>query len=544
MMDGLKDKHRRAIIDILSASERVERAILFGSRAMGTFTPTSDVDIVLYGNELTPTDRSKLAAAIDELTMPQQVDLLLHKSIKKRELLEHIEKHGVEWWRRSWDMGIRWPEVAFGDVLLNGTRNGIYKKKEFHGSGVKIVNMGELFANPRLYSIPMKRVELTSKEKDKSCLQPGDLLFARRSLVAEGAGKCSIVMEVDEPTTFESSIIRARPDSNKLHSLFAYYLFNSPHGKYLLGTILRHVAVAGITGSDLVRLNVPLPPMSDQRSTAHILGSLDDKIELNRRMNQTLEAMARAIFKSWFVDFDPVHAKAEGRSTGLPDDIAALFPDSLEDSELGEIPKGWSLRSLYDSAEYINGAAYRNFHFTDEDGALPIVKIAELKNGITGQTKFTKRELDDKYRIRDGEILLSWSGNPDTSIGTFIWCGGPAWLNQHIFRVLPHLPIEKHFVFFLLKYLRPVFAEIARDKQTTGLGHFTARDMKRLIVVDPPESILTKFNDSVGPMFDRWYGNFFESNTLASLRDTLLPKLISGELRVPDAEKFVEEAGL
>lgn len=234
MMDGLKDKHRRAIIDILSASERVERAILFGSRAMGTFTPTSDVDIVLYGNELTPTDRSKLAAAIDELTMPQQVDLLLHKSIKKRELLEHIEKHGVEWWRRSWDMGIRWPEVAFGDVLLNGTRNGIYKKKEFHGSGVKIVNMGELFANPRLYSIPMKRVELTSKEKDKSCLQPGDLLFARRSLVAEGAGKCSIVMEVDEPTTFESSIIRARPDSNKLHSLFAYYLFNSPHGKYFI----------------------------------------------------------------------------------------------------------------------------------------------------------------------------------------------------------------------------------------------------------------------------------------------------------------------
>ena len=130
-------------------------------------------------------------------------------------------------------MAINWPEVPFSDVLLNGTRNGIYKKKEFHGSGVKIVNMGELFANSRLFSISMKRVELTSKEKEKSCLQRGDLLFARRSLVAEGAGKCSIVMEIDEPTTFESSIIRARPDSDKLDSLFAYYLFSSPHGKYL-----------------------------------------------------------------------------------------------------------------------------------------------------------------------------------------------------------------------------------------------------------------------------------------------------------------------
>lgn len=105
MTDGLKEKHRKAIIDILSANERVERVVLFGSRAMGTFTPTSDVDIVLYGAELTPTDRSKLAAAIDELPMPQQVDLLLHKSIKKRELLDHIEKHGVEWWRRSRAMG-------------------------------------------------------------------------------------------------------------------------------------------------------------------------------------------------------------------------------------------------------------------------------------------------------------------------------------------------------------------------------------------------------------------------------------------------------
>ena len=121
-----------------------------------------------------------------------------------------------------------WRTAEFGRVLAGGTRNGIYKKKDFHGTGARIVNMGELFAHPRLYDIPMKRVRLTETELARSSLAAGDLLFARRSLVAEGAGKCSIVMEVSEPTVFESSIIRARPDPAKADSLFLYYYFNSP----------------------------------------------------------------------------------------------------------------------------------------------------------------------------------------------------------------------------------------------------------------------------------------------------------------------------
>lgn len=288
------------------------------------------------------------------------------------------------------------------------------------------------------------------------------------------------------------------------------------------------------------QLKMPLPPLPQQHAIANILGALDDKIELNKKMNETLEAMARAVFKSWFVDFDPVRAKAEGRDTGLPKEIADIFPDSFKDSELGEIPKGWESRSLYDSAEYINGAAYRDFHFIEEEGALPIVKIAELKIGITGQTKFTKTELNNKYRIDDGEILLSWSGNPDTSIDTFVWTGGAAWLNQHIFRVLPHIESEKYFIFYLLKYLRPVLAEIARNKQTTGLGHFTARDMKHMAVIYPPDKILHSFNTIGSPIFERWYENLFTSNTLAAIRDALLPKLISGEMAVPELEKCLE----
>jgi type I restriction enzyme S subunit len=220
-------------------------------------------------------------------------------------------------------MAGEWRPVPFERLLSEPVRNGVYKPKAFHGRGAKIVNMGELFAYRRLHAIPMKRVELSNSESARFTLSKGDLLFARRSLVAEGAGKCSVVLDVDEPTTFESSIIRARPDSAKADPLFLYYFFNSTGGLHCLDTIRRQVAVAGITGSDLSRLEIPTPPLPEQRVIAHILGTLDDKIELNRRMNETLEVMARALFKSWFVDFDPVRAKAEGPASRSPSPISS-----------------------------------------------------------------------------------------------------------------------------------------------------------------------------------------------------------------------------
>jgi type I restriction enzyme S subunit len=286
-----------------------------------------------------------------------------------------------------------------------------------------------------------------------------------------------------------------------------------------------------------------LPPPGEQRAIVRILGALDDKIELNRRMNETLEELARSIFKSWFVDFDPVRAKAEGRQpVGMDAETAAMFPDQLDQSKLGDAPRGWSVRSLYDSATYINGAAYRDFHFCDPADGLPIIKIAELKSGVTEQTRFTNTVLHERYRLDSGDILFSWSGNPDTSIDTFVWTHGPAWLNQHIFKVVPHVPEERVFIFRLLRHLRPVFAEIARDKQTTGLGHVTAADMKRLWVVSPSRDILVAANRVLGPLYDRWFASTNESQSIAELRDLLLPKLISGELRIKDAEKLAEAA--
>lgn len=294
---------------------------------------------------------------------------------------------------------------------------------------------------------------------------------------------------------------------------------------------------------DIPNFELMIPPLVEQAEIARVLGAIDNRITLLRETNATLEAIAQALFKSWFVDFDPVHAKAEGRQPeGMDATTAALFPDSFEESELGLVPKGWMTRPIYDMATYINGAAYKAFEPNAERRGLPIIKIAELKAGISAQTAFSDVAMPDKYLIETGDILFSWSGNPDTSIDTFVWQHAPALLNQHIFRVLPHEAVERSFVLQMLRNLKPVFAELARNKQTTGLGHVTVADLKRLHVIHPPQSVIEQFNILAVPIHQKIFGNEQQAQALTQLRDTLLPRLISGQLRLPEAEALVAEA--
>jgi type I restriction enzyme S subunit len=315
---------------------------------------------------------------------------------------------------------------------------------------------------------------------------------------------------------------------------------------YLLKTIrysdyLDKAAVPGINRNDVHQAKVFLPPIPEQKSIAQTMLCIDERIRTHQKQNITLEEVTRAIFKSWFVDFDPVRAKAEGRvPEGMDADTAALFPCKFVDSKTGALPKDWTPMPLYGIAEFSNGAAYKDIHFSPRSEGLPIIKIAELKAGVTESTKFTVVDLGERYRIEQDEVLFSWSGNPDTSIDTFIWSGGPAWLNQHIFRVRENGTASLTWAYVQLKELRSAFAEIARDKQTTGLGHVTIADMKRLMVCKPSAEVAQRFDEVASPLLDRIASNQLTVRLLASIRDTLLPRLISGKLRLPDAEKLIE----
>ncbi len=280
---------------------------------------------------------------------------------------------------------------------------------------------------------------------------------------------------------------------------------------------------------DLAGVNVPLPPLPQQRAVAHVLGTLDDKIELNRRLNETLESIARALFKSWFVDFDPVHAKAEGRDPGLPPHLADLFPDSFEDSELGEIPTGWRVRGLDEIATYLNGLALQKYP-PDDSGSLPVIKIAQLRAGHTDGADRASPDIPPAYVVEDGDVLFSWSG----SLEVEIWCGGRGALNQHLFKVTSDR-FPRWFYFFWTRDHLPDFRGIAAGKATT-MGHIQRGHLSAARALVPPPRLVEAMSAHFEPLLDDLIAGRLQSRTLAALRDALLPKLIAGELRVSDVE--------
>jgi len=432
---------------------------------------------------------------------------------------------------------------TFEQLLSEPVRNGIYKPKEFHGRGTKIVNMGELFAHPRLHAVPMKRVELSSSETERFLLSEGDLLFARRSLVAEGAGKCSIVLQIDEPTTFESSIIRARPDQSKADALFLYYFFNSASGLHSLDTIRRQVAVAGITGGDLSRLEILIPPLTEQRAIAHILGTLDDKIELNRRMKETLEATARALFKSWFVDFNPVRAKAEGWHQGLPKSTADLFPDSFEESEIGEIPKGWNVKSLGDILLDIDVGGRPKGGVSEYVSGIPSIgaeSIVGLGMFDFSKTKYIPEEFFERMKrghLKSRDVLLYKDGGRPGEFEPHVTLFGDGFpfakcaINEHVYRLRAKEEFGQNLLYFWLS--SDFTMEEMRVKGTgVAIPGLNSTQAKSLTTLVPPASVACAFNRLVEPCISRLLHACNESRTLAILRDTLSPKLISGELTV------------
>jgi type I restriction enzyme S subunit len=322
-------------------------------------------------------------------------------------------------------------------------------------------------------------------------------------------------------------MVAVRADPKKIYPLYLFALLRSPEVQTRIGNMHVGTLIPHFKKGDFDKLILPVPDQKSQHLIGDTYFELSQKIESNCRMGATLEAMARAVFKSWFVDFDPVRRNSEGGES-RPED--SLFPDAFEDSAIGQIPTGWEVMSLYETATYRNGAPFKPADFCPNEDGLPVVKIAELKSGLSDQTKWSTKQLGSDQMIDTGDLLYSWSGSPDTSLDAFLWSNGPGLVNQHIFKVITSSDAEKRFVYYLLKHLRPVLVETARDKQTTGLGHVTVADMKRLQVCRPPKDILAAFDRLITPIFDKAFANTVESQTLATLRDTLLPRLLDGSV--------------
>jgi len=330
----------------------------------------------------------------------------------------------------------------------------------------------------------------------------------------------------------EFIVFRGRPGVT--NDDFVFYLIKSP--------LVHSYAVSQMTGTSgrqrvptdsLKHLTIPLPSLTEQKAIAHILGTLDDKIALNRRMNATLEAMARALFKAWFVDFEPVRAKMSGRwqrgqsLPGLPAHLYDLFPDRLVPSELGEIPEGWYILSLDEIATYLNGIAWQKYRAKEGSPTLPVIKIRELRDGFSAATNYTHTDVPQELIIQDGDIIFSWSG----TLLVKIWTRGIGVLNQHLFKVVSDSYPKWFYYHWTLEYLKQ-FQGIASDKATT-MGHIKRRHLSEAKVLAPQPELLTEMSDIMEPLLQKQIRISVESRLLTQLRDTLLPRLLQGDLEVP-----------
>jgi len=362
-----------------------------------------------------------------------------------------------------------------------------------------------------------------------------EALFAEPILVTGRVGTLGVINSTQGPSWPSDNTLVIVPNMSRVNHDFLYYGLALTIGR--LVAYNRGTSNPLIVQRDVKMLPLPLPPIPVQERIAHILGMLDDKIELNRRMSRTLERIAAAIFKSWFIDFDPVRAKATGDPTagGLPAEIADLFPDSFEDSELGPIPKGWEVRPLDEIADYLNGLPCQKHPPVEGQKSLPVIKIRELRQGITSNSDRATVDVPPKYIVEDGDILFSWSG----SLLVTIWCGGRSVLNQHVFKVTSEV-YPKWFFYRATKHHLEAFQRIASDKATT-MGHIKRHHLADAKVAVPSEALMQKCNKVLGTMLDRRINALKQARILAITRDTLLPKLLSGEIDVSAFESLAEE---
>ncbi len=440
-------------------------------------------------------------------------------------------------------MGSDWETVRLGDYadVQTGPFGSQLHKKDYVDIGTPIITVEHLGDNRIMHSNLPRVSEKDRLRLRKYWMQQGDIVFSRVGSVDRSA----YVHKQEDGWLFSGRCLRVRVRDTNLDSRFLSFFFGLESVKEHIRQIAVGATMPSLNTSLLSNIKIVVPPISEQRAIAHILGSLDDKIELNRRMNQTLEAMARAIFKSWFVDFDPVRAKAEGRPTGLPDDIATLFPDKFENSELGEIPKGWKVKPIGQSVKCVGGStpSTKNAAFWD-GGKTPFVTPKDMSSLTSPVILDTSRHITDagvdkisSGRLPIGTVILS-SRAP---IGYLAITEVPVSLNQGVIAMICNKNLPNHYVLY---WTETNMETIKSNAGGTTFAEISKRNFRPIPVVDPQKLVLDAFVQQVELLHKQVVLNLQDSNTLASLRDILLPKLVSGELRVPDAEKFVEETGL
>jgi type I restriction enzyme, S subunit len=419
-----------------------------------------------------------------------------------------------------------WSTIPFQELYAEPSRNGLNRPKRVRGSGYRMVNMGELFAHDRIKDLDMDLVPMNESEKITYRLKIGDLLFARQSLVAEGAGKCSIILEVPEITTFESHLIRVRLNSNKANSLFYYYYFKSPQGKGNIQSLVMQVAAAGIRGSELSLLRVPYPPLKNQRGISDILSAYDRLIENNTRRIKILEEMAQLLYREWFINFRfPGYEEVE-----------------LVESAIGFIPEGWEVKALDEISEEIidyRGKTPKKLGSAWSSSGILAISAKNIKQG--------KLVNLDKANFVDANLYAKWMKIELAQYDILMTSEAPLGelyyivnrkkfcLSQRVFGIRANIQvIEPIFLFLGLSSPFGQHELTSRQSGTTVVG-IRQSELRQTRFAVPPLNLQKTAAKALNNFYCQIDVLANKNCNLRQTLDRLLPKLISGEI---DVEAF------
>ena len=451
-------------------------------------------------------------------------------------------------------MAAEWPEIRLGDLVARGAlaiSDGYRVRNEELGpEGIPFVRGGDIgngWINTN--TIDHIRTELAARVEAKLA-RPGDVAFITKGTV----GRAGRLLPGQPPVVFAPQVAYWRvlkPDV--LDSSFLFYLIRSHAFQAALDGVKTHGSMVAdyVSISQQLEFSFQIPDIKSQNAIGRMLAALDDRIELNRRQDQTLESIARALFRAWFVDFDPVRAKADRRDPCLPRPFADLFPDSFEDSDLGQVPRGWGTHRLGDLLALDKGLSYKGEFLTDS--GTPMVNLGCFlgRGGFANEAiRKYSGEYQSRHVIAPRALVLA---NTDITQKREV-IGSPALLppqghsnefifTHHVFAARFHKGKEswKLFVYFLL--LQDTFRQRAAGFATGTTVLALPRDaVLNLSCPAVPPALIHAFETAALPLLEREWMNLEASRTLAQLRDTLLPPLISGELRTKDAERIVERA--
>ncbi len=541
----LPSRYRRMVEALLSEHVPQAEVWAYGSRVNGRNHDGSDLDLVLRSPSLEPLGGEflDLMEAFRESNIPILVQThdwaglpkSFHQEIERDYVVvqkgaKQTPDRAAEW---SWLYHPDFPDYWDRRPLYSLAQwvNGLaFRNIQFSPTGKPVIKIAEIKGGIS------GQTKFTHQDFDESVrVRPGDLLF---SWSGQPETSIDAFWWHGSEGWLNQHIFRVTTDAG-VDTTFFYYLLRYLKPNFV--GIARNKQTTGlghVTKHDLENIEVSLPPLPEQRAIAHVLGTLDDKIELNRRMNETLEAMARAIFKDWFVDFGPTRAKLEGRAPYLPLEVWSLFPDRLVDSELGPIPEGWGVKAL---GEVCHKPQYGyTASASDEHVGPKFLRITDInKKPWIEWEAVPYCEITDenwsKYRLRHGDILIARMADPGH--GCMVEEDREAVFASYLIRFRP---MHERYARLLQYWLR----SDAYWGLVTGRGAGTtrvslnAKVLSEFPLVVPSMSLLDTFGAQVASLRTRLVANAEESRILAAQRDTLLPRLVSGEVGVGATEQM------